>query len=150
MIVMENTNYSETVKKHFVNPHNMGKIENADAVGKLGNKICGDVFWIYLKIRKNKAGEEYIKDIKFQTMGCAAAISTSSMITDLAKGKTLTEAMKITNKDVADSLKGLPPIKMHCSNMAADTLHEAIEDYKKRKKGIKSKGSIKKCSRCKR
>jgi len=129
-----NTNYSETVKKHFLNPHNMGEMKKADAVGKLGNPKCGDVFWIYLRINKNKKGEEIIKDIKFQTMGCAAAISTSSMITDLAKGKTLTEAMRITNKDVAESLKGLPPIKMHCSNLAADGLSKAIEDYKKKSK----------------
>lgn len=145
----QNTNYSDEVKKHFLNPHNMGEMKNPDAVGKMGNSTCGDVFWIYLKIDKNKQGKEYIKDIKFQTMGCAAAISTSSMITDLAKGKTLEEAMKITNKDVADSLKGLPPIKMHCSNMAADTLHEAIKEYLS-KKSNKKIATIKKetCYRC--
>jgi len=147
----KNTTYTNEVKKHFLNPHNMGAMKKADGVGKLGNPVCGDVFWLYISVGKNKKGEEIIKDIKFQTMGCAAAISTSSMITDLAKGKTLTEAMKITNKDVAESLKGLPPIKMHCSNMAADTLHEAIKDYlsKKDNKGKKIK-TIKKeaCYRC--
>ncbi|MEI8364312.1 MAG: iron-sulfur cluster assembly scaffold protein [archaeon] len=147
----KNTTYTDEVKKHFLNPHNMGEIKNADGVGKLGNPQCGDVFWLYISVTKNKKGEEIIKDIKFQTMGCAAAISTSSMITDLAKGKTLEKAMKITNKDVAESLKGLPLIKMHCSNMAADTLHEAIKDYlsKKNSKGKKIK-IIKKeaCYRC--
>jgi nitrogen fixation NifU-like protein len=121
--------YSKEVLDHFANPRNMGSIENADAVGELGNASCGDVMRIYLKIDKKK---DTIKDIKFQTMGCAAAISTSSMITELAKGKTLAEAEKITNKDVAESLKGLPPIKMHCSNLAADALKIAIKNYKKK------------------
>lgn len=118
--------YSKEVLEHFSNPHNMGEMKDPDAVGEMGNPSCGDVMKIYLKIDKNK-----IKDIKFQTMGCAAAIATSSMITDLAKGKTLQEAKKITNKDVADSLKGLPPIKMHCSNLAADVLKIAIKNYEK-------------------
>jgi nitrogen fixation NifU-like protein len=116
--------YSKEVLKHFSSPHNMGEMKNPDAVGELGNPSCGDVMKIYLKIKDDK-----IKDIKFQTMGCAAAIATSSMITDLAKGKTLEEAKKITNKDVAESLKGLPPIKMHCSNLAADALRKAIENW---------------------
>ena len=149
----KNTTYTNEVKKHFLNPHNMGEIKNADGVGKLGNSVCGDVFWLYIKVSKNKKGEEIIKDIKFQTMGCAAAIPTSSMITDLAKGKTLEEAMKITNKNVADSLRGLPPIKMHCSNMAADTLHEAIKDYLSKKTKTKDGKKIKTikkeaCYRC--
>lgn len=120
-----NNTYSKEVLDHFSNPRNMGEIENADAVGELGNPSCGDVMKIYLKVKDNK-----IKDIKFQTMGCAAAIATSSMITELAKGKTLAEAEKLTNKDVADKLNGLPPIKMHCSNLAADALKIAIKNYR--------------------
>ena len=119
--------YSKEVIDHFTNPRNMGEIKNADAVGILGNPVCGDVMKIYLKVKDNK-----IKDIKFQTMGCAAAISTSSMITELVKGKTLEEAKKITNNQVAKSLKGLPPIKMHCSNLAADCLKKAIKDYEEK------------------
>ena len=119
--------YTKKVIQHFTNPHNYGKIKPADGVGKVGNPICGDRMKVYLKIDKKK---NIIKDIKFETLGCAAAIATSSMITDLAKGKSLDEAMKITNKDVAESLEGLPPLKMHCSNLAADALHNAIEDYK--------------------
>lgn len=114
----------------------MGKIEDADGVGKVGNPVCGDVMYVYIKVKKKgiKGREiEYIKDIKFQTMGCIAAIATSSMTTQLAKGKTLDEAKKITNKDVAKSLGNLPPIKMHCSNLAADALHKAIEDFEKKK-----------------
>lgn len=125
MVKPTTNTYSKEVLEHFSNPHNMGEMKNPDAVGEMGNPSCGDVMKIYLKIDKNK-----IKDIKFQTMGCAAAIATSSMITDLAKGKTLEEAKKITNKDVAESLKGLPPIKMHCSNLAADVLKIAIKNYK--------------------
>jgi nitrogen fixation NifU-like protein len=127
--------YSEKVKEHFMNPHNMGEIKNPDGLGKVGNPVCGDLMWIYIKVGKNAKGQEVIKDIKFKTFGCAAAIATSSMTTDLAKGKTLDEAMKITNADVAESLHGLPPIKQHCSNLAADGLHKAIEDY--RSKSIK-------------
>ena len=123
--------YSKEVLDHFSNPRNMGEIKNPDAVGELGNPSCGDVMKIYLKIDKKK---NIIKDIKFQTMGCAAAIATSSMITEIAKGKTLDEAKKITNKDVAEKLKGLPPVKMHCSNLAADVLKIAIKNYKKKKK----------------
>jgi nitrogen fixation NifU-like protein len=108
----------------------MGVIENADAVGEVGNPVCGDIMKIYIKV-----DNEVIKDIKFQTMGCAAAIATSSMITELAKGKTLDEALKIGRVDVADSLGGLPPIKMHCSNLAADGLHAAIENYRRKQKG---------------
>ena len=122
-------NYSAEVMKHFSKPRNMGEMKNPDAVGELGNPTCGDVMKIYLKIGKSKSGSEIIKDIKFQTMGCAAAIATSSMITELAKGKTLEEAKKITNKDVAESLRGLPPIKMHCSNLAADALRKAIVEW---------------------
>ncbi len=128
--------YSKKVMKHFLNPKNVGEIKNADGVGKVGNPVCGDVMYIYIKVGKRKKkgkGEEYIKDIKFKTLGCAAAIATSSMITELAKNKTLEEAKKITRNDVASALGSLPPIKMHCSNLAAEALHKAIENYKKRK-----------------
>lgn len=112
----------------------MGEIKNPDGIGKVGNPICGDVMWIYIKVGKNKKGQEIVKDIKFKTFGCAAAIATSSMTTDLAKGKTLDEAMKLTRDDVKNALEGLPPIKIHCSNLAADGLHKAIEDYRKKSK----------------
>jgi len=125
--------YSDKVIEHFNNPRNMGEISDADGIGKVGNQICGDVMYIYIKVGKNEKREEIIQDIKFKTMGCAAAIATSSMLTELARGKTLDEAMKITKKDVSDSLEGLPPIKQHCSNLAADGLHKAIEDYRGKK-----------------
>lgn len=120
--------YSKKVMEHFQHPHNMGEMKNPDGAGTVGNPVCGDMMKIAIKVRDGK-----IEDIKFQTYGCAAAIATSSMITDLAKGKALEEAMKITRKNVSDSLEGLPPIKEHCSNLAADALHAAIEDYKKKK-----------------
>ena len=125
--------YSKEVMKNFKKPKNMGEMKNPDAVGQVGNPNCGDIMKIFLKINKNKSNQDYIKDIKFQTMGCIAAISTSSMITELAKGKTLDKAKKITNQDVAESLKGLPPIKMHCSNLAADALHKAIKNFENKK-----------------
>lgn len=121
--------YSEKVIEHFRNPRNMGEIKDADGVGTVGNPVCGDMMTIYIKV-KNKR----LEDVKFKTFGCGAAIATSSMMTELAKGKTLEEAMKITRKDVADALEGLPPVKMHCSNLAADGLKAAIEDYYKRQK----------------
>ncbi len=122
--------YSEKVMDHFRNPRNMGEIPDADGVGTVGNPVCGDLMTIYIKVKDNK-----LADIKFKTFGCGSAIATSSMITELAKGKTLEEGLKITRADVADSLGGLPPVKMHCSNLAADALHAAIEDYyKKREK----------------
>ena len=121
--------YSKKVMEHFYNPHNMGEMEEPDAIGEVGNPVCGDLMRLYIKVKKGK-----IADIKFQTMGCAAAIATSSMVTDLAKGKTLEEAQKITNKDVADALSGLPPIKMHCSNLAANALRAAIKNYQMKKK----------------
>ena len=130
--------YSKKVMQNFLHPKNLGKIENPDGVGKVGNPVCGDIMHMYIKVGK-KAGKEYIKDIKFQTFGCAAAIATSSMITQLAKGKTLKDAEKITRGDVAVSLKGLPPIKMHCSNLADEALKKAIQDYRKKQKStIKS------------
>ncbi|MBS7629724.1 Fe-S cluster assembly scaffold protein NifU [Candidatus Bathyarchaeota archaeon] len=123
--------YSEKVLEHFRNPRNMGEIEDADGVGTVGNPVCGDMMTIYIKVKDDR-----ISDIKFKTFGCGAAIATSSMITELAKGRTLQEGLKITRLDVADSLGGLPPVKMHCSNLAADALHAAIQDYlKKREKG---------------
>jgi nitrogen fixation NifU-like protein len=121
--------YSDKVMEHFRNPRNMGEIKDADGVGTVGNPICGDLMTIYIKVKNDK-----ITDVKFKTFGCAAAIATSSMITELAKGKTLDEASKITRDNVANELDGLPPIKMHCSNLAADALREAIKDYRKKMK----------------
>jgi len=118
---------------HFRNPRNMGEMKDADAIGEVGNPVCGDLMYIYIKVEK-KNGAEIIQDISFQTFGCAAAIATSSMITELAKGKTLDDAMKISRSDVASSLDGLPPIKLHCSNLAADGLQEAIKKYRESKK----------------
>lgn len=113
--------------EHFKNPRNMGEIPDADGVGTVGNPVCGDLMTMYIKVKDNR-----IQDIKFQTFGCGAAIATSSITTEMAKGKTLEEAMKITRNSVADSLGGLPSVKMHCSNLASDALHAAIEDYLKR------------------
>ena len=124
--------YSDKVMDHFKNPRNMGEIEDADGVGVVGNPTCGDVMNIYIKVKDDK-----IEDIKFKTFGCGAAVATSSMITELARGKTLDEALEITRNDVADALEGLPPVKMHCSNLAADGLKAAIEDYRKKKEGGK-------------
>jgi len=126
--------YTKKVIEHFKNPHNMGRIKNPDGVGKVGNIVCGDVMWLYIKIGKDKKGREIIKDIKFETYGCVAAISTSSIITDLAKGKTIEEALKIDKKEIVKTLGGLPPLKLHCSVLATDALYEAIYDYLKKKK----------------
>ena len=123
--------YTEKVMEHFRNPHNMGEIPDADGVGTVGNPVCGDLMTIYIKVKDDR-----LVDVKFKTFGCGAAIATSSMVTDLAKGKTLDEAMKITRANVAENLGGLPPVKMHCSNLAADALHVAIEDYRKKKEGM--------------
>jgi len=114
---------------HFTNPRNVGEIKDADGVGTVGNPVCGDLMTMYIKVKDNK-----LEDVKFKTFGCGAAIATSSMTTEMAKGKTIDEAMKITRADVAENLGGLPPIKMHCSNLAADALHEAIKDYQKKQK----------------
>ena len=119
--------------EHFRNPRNMGEMKDADAVGEYGNPICGDLMHIYIKV-KEMNGQKIIDDISFQTFGCAAAIATSSMITEIAKGKTLNEASNITRDDVANSLEGLPPIKMHCSNLAADALKAAIDNYREKQK----------------
>ena len=118
----------EKVKKHFFHPKNVGEIKNADGIGKVGNPTCGDVMAIYIKVKDNR-----ISDIKFKTFGCTAAIATSSILTEMAKGKTLDEALKITRDDVANELGGLPAIKLHCSNLAADALREAIKDYRSKK-----------------
>jgi nitrogen fixation NifU-like protein len=119
--------YNPKVMDHFSNPRNVGEIKDADGIGKVGNPVCGDLMWIYIKVK-----DDVIVDIKFKTFGCGAAIATSSMVTELAKGKTIQEGLKITRKDVADELGGLPPVKMHCSNLAADALHLAIADYLKK------------------
>lgn len=121
--------YSEKVMDHFANPRNSGIIENASGEGTVGNPTCGDLMTIYIDVDDN----DVIQDIKFETFGCGAAIATSSMITEIAKGMTVDEALEITRNDVADALDGLPPIKMHCSNLAADALTEAIKDYKSKK-----------------
>lgn len=117
--------YTEKVMDHFMNPRNVGEIVDANGTGEVGNAACGDIMRITLLVEN-----DIIKDVKFRTFGCGAAIATSSMVTELVKGKTLDEAMKISNKAVAEALGGLPPVKMHCSNLAADALHKAIEDYK--------------------
>ena len=120
--------YTEKVKEHFFHPKNVGEIKNADGVGKVGNPTCGDVMAIYIKVKDDR-----IIDIKFKTFGCTAAIATSSILTEMAKGKTLDEALNITRDDVANELGGLPAIKLHCSNLAADALREAIKDYRNKK-----------------
>ncbi len=131
--------YNKTVMDHFKNPRNVGVIEDADGVGEVGNPLCGDMMTIYLKIDDDK-----ISDIKFQTFGCGSAIAVSSMLTELAMGKTIKEATKISNKDVAQALEGLPKNKMHCSNLGADALHMAIQDYQDRKAGVKRSGPARK------
>lgn len=120
--------YSEKVLEHFRNPRNVGKIEDADGIGKVGNPICGDVMVMYLKIRDDR-----IEDAKFETFGCGAAIATSSMATELIKGKTIEEALQVTNRAVAEALGGLPPHKMHCSVLAEEAIRAAIEDYRTRR-----------------
>ena len=121
--------YSEKVLDHFRSPRNVGEIEDADGVSSVGNPVCGDMMSIYIKVKDDK-----IDDIKFRTFGCGAAIATTSITTELAKGKTLDEAMTITRQDVADELGGLPPVKMHCSNLAVNALHEAIKNYRGKEK----------------
>ena len=123
--------YTNAIIEHFKNPKNMGEMENPDASAKVGSPMCGDELWVHLKISKNPDGELFIEDIKFQSFGCAAAIATGSMITELAKGKTLKEALKINRRSVDDALGGLPKVKIHCSLLASDALHEAIYGYYK-------------------
>ena len=122
--------YSEKVMEHFRNPRNVGEIENADGVGKVGNPVCGDIMELSLEVE-----DGVIKDAKFRTFGCGAAIATSSMVTELVKGKTIDEALEVSNKAVAEALGGLPPVKMHCSVLAEQALRSAIEDYRKRQAG---------------
>ncbi len=124
--------YTKRVIEHFQKPHNLGKMKDADAVGEVGNPICGDLMKIYLAVGKNKKGQEIIKDIKFETLGCVAAIATSSMITELAKGQTLERAFKIKFSDVEKSLGSLPPVKKHCADLAVRALRAAIENYRKK------------------
>jgi nitrogen fixation protein NifU and related proteins len=119
--------YSEKVMDHFSNPRNVGEVDNPDGSGTVGNPACGDIMKLTIKVEN-----DVITDVKFKTFGCGAAIATSSMVTELVKGKKLNEAEGISNNSVAEALDGLPPVKMHCSNLAADALHAAIEDYKKR------------------
>jgi len=119
--------YNEKVMQHFMNPQNVGDIKDADGIGEVGNPVCGDMMTFYIKVKDNK-----LEDVKFKTFGCGAAIAVSSMVSQIAKGKTLEEALKITNKDVAEELGGLPKNKMHCSNLGADALHAAIKDYMKK------------------
>lgn len=127
--------YSEKVMEHFMNPRNVGTIENPDGVGEVGNPVCGDMMTFYIKVKG-----DILEDIKYQTFGCGAAIAVSSMVSEMAKGKTIDEALRITNKVVADALGGLPANKMHCSNLGAEALRKAIEDYqqKKEKKEVKA------------
>jgi len=119
--------YSEQVMDHFRNPRNVGAVENADGVGKVGNPVCGDIMELTIKVKDGR-----IEDAKFRTFGCGAAIATSSMVTELVKGKTIEEALEVSNKAVAEALGGLPPVKMHCSVLAEQALRSAIEDYRKK------------------
>ena len=121
--------YSEKVMEHFMHPRNVGEIENADGIGEEGNPVCGDMMTFYIRVKDNR-----LEDVKFKTFGCGAAIAVSSMVSEMAKGKTIEEALKITPKSVADMLEGLPKNKFHCSNLGAQALHKAIEDYRNKQK----------------
>jgi nitrogen fixation NifU-like protein len=123
--------YNEQVMDHFKNPRNQGSIPNADGIGEVGNPVCGDMMKIYIKIKK-EGDKEIIDDVKFETLGCGAAIAASSMLTEMAKGKPIDEALKINREDIAKALGGLPPVKIHCSVLAADGLKKAVEDYRKK------------------
>jgi nitrogen fixation NifU-like protein len=127
--VVEIAQYSDTVMEHFMNPRNVGEIEDADGVGEVGNPVCGDMMTFYIKVDDGR-----LSDVKFKTFGCGAAIAVSSMVSEMAMGKTIDEALKITREDVADQLGGLPKQKMHCSNLGADALHKAIQDYQSKQK----------------
>ncbi len=122
--------YSEKVMDHFMHPRNVGEIENADGIGEVGNPVCGDMMTFYIKVKNNR-----LEDVKFKTFGCGAAIAVSSMVSEMAMGKTLEEALTITPQSVADELEGLPKQKFHCSNLGAQALHKAIEDYQKKQGG---------------
>jgi nitrogen fixation NifU-like protein len=126
--------YNQVVMDHFKNPRNVGEMDNPDGVGEVGNPLCGDMMHIYVKVQDDK-----IDDIKFQTFGCGSAIAVSSMLTEMAKGKTLEEAKQLSNQDIADALEGLPQNKMHCSNLGADALHQAIQDFEHRRDGVTPK-----------
>lgn len=132
--------YSKEVMSHFKNPKNVGRIKNADALGKVGNLKCGDIMYLYLKVGKNKKGQEIIKDIKFETFGCTVAIANTSLLTTMVKGKTLETALKITKNDLVKKFKNVPIVKVHCSLLAVDALSEAVYNYyNKQKKKISSK-----------
>lgn len=124
--------YSKKVMEHFMSPRNVGEIKDADGIGEIGNPVCGDMMTFYIKVKDNK-----IDDVKFKTFGCGAAIAVSSMVSEMAKGETLDEALKISNKNVAKELGGLPKNKLHCSNLGADALHKAVENYKEKQKNKK-------------
>ncbi|MCX7748047.1 MAG: Fe-S cluster assembly scaffold protein NifU [Clostridia bacterium] len=134
--------YSEKVMDHFMNPRNVGEIEDADGVGQVGNAKCGDIMKMYLKVE-----DGVIVDAKFKTFGCGAAVATSSMATELVRGKTIEEALNITNKAVAEALDGLPPVKMHCSNLAEEAIREAINDYKKKNGLLEQEDACNSCGR---
>ncbi|MEA3452900.1 MAG: iron-sulfur cluster assembly scaffold protein [Patescibacteria group bacterium] len=127
--------YSKKVIEAFRNPHNYGKLKDYDGLGKVGNPVCGDVLWLYIKINKNKKGEEVIQDISFETFGCVAALASSSIITELAKGKTINQALKLNKNNVLKELGELPDIKVHCSILAIDALHAAVDDYRSKRDG---------------
>jgi nitrogen fixation NifU-like protein len=125
--VSENTQYSQKVMDHFLHPHNVGDLPEANGIGNVGNPVCGDIMRLYIKVENGR-----IVDARFKTFGCGAAIATSSMVTDLVKGKTIEEALEISNQAVAEALGGLPKVKMHCSVLAEEALRAAIEDYRKK------------------
>ena len=127
--------YNEKVIEHFTNPRNVGEIEDADGVGEVGSPQCGDIMKVFLKVENN-----IIKDIKFKTFGCASAIASSSIMTEMVKGRTIEEALALTNKDVVDALGGLPPAKVHCSVLAEQAIRAAIEDYRSKKKEARNSG----------
>jgi len=124
---MGNMQYSDKVMEHFMHPHNVGELPDADGIGNVGNPVCGDIMRLYIKVKDDR-----IEDVRFKTFGCGAAIATSSMVTDLVKGKTVDEALEISNNAVAEALGGLPKVKMHCSVLAEEALRSAIEDYRKK------------------
>jgi nitrogen fixation NifU-like protein len=130
MIKLKSTQYTEKVLDHFRNPRNVGVIEKPDGYGKVGNPVCGDLMEIFIKVDKNESDENILTDVKFRTFGCGSAVATSSMVTTMAKGMRVDDAYEITRKDVAEELDGLPPIKMHCSNLAADALKAAIDNFR--------------------
>ncbi len=130
---LSNSVYSEKVMDHFQHPRNVGEIKAADGVGTVGNPVCGDVMRLFIKVGR-KDGKEVIEDVKFQTLGCGAAIATSSIATEMIKGKPLSEAMELTNQAITEALGGLPPVKRHCSVLAAEAVKKAVEDYKEKQK----------------